>query len=144
MVYKNDPKNVLVKLEDYVRGGMYAFTISPEAQYYGEVDRVGKVVNYLKNKLRSPNIEYKLYIELSPSGRVHGHGWLWVANPYGFLVEDIDNLTHVATICIKHIDDPQKWEDYCIKQSHLMRWYIVRFLPLQSHDKVKTKVDDFI
>lgn len=149
MIYKNEPKNLVPKLETILPGTVYAFTLSPEVQYFEDVERVYKMNNLMKNRLRSPNISYKLYLEISPLGRIHYHGWLWIENPYEFMRDDINKLISSATVCIKPIDDPMKWEDYCTKQSHIfdLKYNDIvqkRFLPIQSHDKIQTKIDDYV
>lgn len=135
-------KNVLPKLEDTILGHMYAFTINPETQYFDDLERMPKVINYIKRLLSNPYIEYELYIELSPTGRIHGHGWIWLQDPFKFYLHEVHKLTQKATIVIKEIDNPQVWLDYCIKQSHITRIRIQRMLPKLSDNLIKTDVLD--
>lgn len=149
MVYKFDPKNVIPKLEDVPKHSLWAFTIAPEEQYFNDTERLPKMVRWLKNRLALASISYKIYIELSASGRIHGHGWLWIENPVQFILFDIAKLIKENTVCIKPIDDPDKWQDYCTKQSHIMyhvmvKPWIVRHLPLKSDDLIHTSIEDYI
>lgn len=149
----DSPKNIVPKLEDVRPGSIWAFTIAPETQYLHpvpDVERLEKMRRWLKNRLAISSISYKIYIELSPSGRIHGHGWLWIENPVAFVLFDIPTLLKENTLCIKPIDDPDKWLEYCTKQSHMMylhdplcKPYIVRYLPLLSDDMIKTYINDY-
>lgn len=151
-------KTEIPKLEELQNHDIFAFTISPDdaRQFWTDIDRLPKSINSLKSALKSQHFEYKLYIELSPTGRIHGHGWLWINNPIGFVIHDVHNITNHNTICIKPIDNPDKWVDYCTKQSHIMkglhydtfekksRCLIQRMHPLLSEDLIKTSIDDFL
>lgn len=150
-------KNEIPKLEDMRVGDIYAFTISPDdsRQYREDIDRLPKSINLIKTTLKSLSFEYKLYIELSPTGRIHGHGWIWINDPFSFLMYDVHTITKHNTICIKPIDDGDKWVDYCTKQSHVAkglaystfdkksRCLIHRFHPLLSDGRVLTTLDEF-
>lgn len=136
-------KNILPKLEQYSVGKTWAFTISPETQYVDDQGRLDKVIYFLKNKLRSPNYEYSLYIELSPSGRIHGHGYLKVFDPFKFVLHDIPYLLKFATLAIEEITDEDGWLEYITKQCHIVRHKIVRLLPKLSDDLIHTTIDEF-
>lgn len=151
-------KTEIPKLEELQDHDIFAFTIAPSdgRQYWHDHDRLPKAINLIKSALKSQHFEYKLYIETSPTGRIHGHGWLWINNPIGFVIHDVHHITSNNTICIKPIDDPHRWDEYCTKQSHIMqglnystfekksRCLIQRFHPLLSEDLIKTTIDDYV
>lgn len=140
--YKNDRPQVL-KLEDYVPCKGYAFTVNPAEQYFGDLDRMKKVLNLMMAKMRSPYFEYDLYIEVSPSGRIHGHGWIWIHKPLEFVLFDVPHMHRFMNIKIDEINDPQIWEDYCTKQCHIVKRKLSRLLPKQSELLLKSQLDDY-
>lgn len=139
-------RNQLLKLEEIRRHTGYAFTVNlaDPYQYWKDPERMEKSIRYLKKLLSSQHYEYKLYIEVSCSGRIHGHGYIWIHDPYNFCLFDVQNLTERATIVIKEVDNLEVWEDYIIKQSHIVRKIIYRFLPVISPDHIQTKIDDYL
>lgn len=138
-------RNQLVKLEDIRRNYGYAFTInlSDPYQYWKDPDRMEKSIRYYKKVLSSQHYEYKLYIEVSSTGRIHGHGYIWINDPYNFCLFDVPQLVEKATIVIKEVDDVDKWESYIIKQSHIVRKIIHRFLPKISENHIQTSIDEY-
>lgn len=138
-----DIKNEIPKFETVAPYDMLAFTVNPEPQYFGDLERLQKVIYYMKKLLASPNYEYKLYIEISPKGRIHGHGWITIVDPIKFYLFDIEKLIKHSTICIKPIDNDEKWTDYCTKQAHITRRWISRLLPRVSDNLIKTTLEQY-
>lgn len=133
----------LKKLEDIVPRKGYAFTVNTKEQYFSEPDRLKKVIRIIKTKLSSPNFSYKLYIELSPKGRIHGHGYIWIENPYEFVLNDISKIESYMNIDIDDITDEEIWYDYCTKQLHITKTWISRFLSVQSEEKIQTLITEY-
>lgn len=131
------------KLENIVPAKGYSFTVNPAEQYFGDVERFRKVIYLMKSKLSSPRFEYKLYIEASPKGRVHGHGYIWIHDPFGFVLFDVPFMERFMNIDIDDINDEDVWYNYCTKQLHITRTQINRMLPKQSDKTIKTAIDDY-
>lgn len=136
-------KNTLIKLEDIVYGKGYAFTVNPAEQYFGDTERFKKVIRLIRSKLSSPAYEYKLYCELSPSGRIHGHGYIWIYKPLDFVMFDIPYIDRFMNIEIDIINDEEIWEDYIHKQIHITKTIISRFLPVISDNYIKTEINEY-
>lgn len=121
---------------------MYAFTVNPENQYIYESinqpeDRFIKVVKHIKTILKDNSFSYKLYIEISPHGRIHGHGWIWIDDPLRFYTMTIPKIESYATIDISEITDPDGWWEYCTKMSHIIyTWMKPAYICRMIHDKV--------
>jgi len=144
----NAQKSQLLKLEDIIPQEAYAFTINPESQYFDKNERstnsrMAMVTSRIKSILRSPNFQYKLYMEYSPTGRIHGHGWIWIFNPMAFLDEDIHGINEKAHIEIDTINNEDIWFEYCTKQCHITQTMIYRFLPIKSEVPVYTVLSDY-
>jgi len=138
-----DYKMHLLKLEEIVPKKGYAFTVNPAEQYFGDLDRMDKVINLMKAKLRSPRFEYDLYIEVSPKGRIHAHGYIWIYNPLEFTIFDIPYMDKFMNIDIDTIENEDVWSSYITKQCHIVKKKISRFLPKQSELLVPTNIDQY-
>lgn len=118
------PKNIVPKPEEVRPHRSYAFTINPETQYFEESDckqRVRRVIRNIQRILNDGSISYKLYIEVSAGGRLHGHGYIRIYNPLEFYCRFIPYIESKATIAIEIITDEDGWETYITKQCHIMR-----------------------
>lgn len=136
-------KNELPRLETMVKGKMWALNVHPEAQYWDEVDRLDKFVRLMKKLLNSMYIEYQVNVEISPYGRLHVHGYVWIHDPFKFYLHDVHRLLERATVVIKPIDNFDTWDDYATKQCHQVRTRIERFYPKLTDDKKQTSIDDY-
>lgn len=138
-----------LKLENVCIGTTYSFTINPKEQplyvcsfkktphsdlfkWYREFYE-----QYLKYK---DDMELILYLEASPTGRLHFHGTITIKNILRyiqFLNEiAIGNNYEIDTIAcdLAHDLDPpeglmeqcghQKWAEYCLKQKHIWENHI--------------------
>jgi len=103
------PKNILLKLEEVTDPQeKWAFTINPEEQFFMEtdIDREARIRAYVQNYiLKTPNIRYTLNVELSPTGRLHGHGYIKFVNYRAFLMNDVHRILDKCTIVIKRLFD---------------------------------------
>lgn len=86
----------------------------------GDPERLRKVINHLKTMLNSEYIAYRLYIEVSTHGRIHGHGYIRVCAAREFYLFTVPHLEKLATVDMEEITDEEGWEDYCQKQIPLM------------------------
>lgn len=113
------PRNEVMPYEEYVIGRRYAFTINPELQCVevsDSTDRYKAVRQQILKILNHDSFDYELYLELSPTGRVHGHGYIVFHNPFVFVMTHLHQICMRATVCIKYIDDEAKWQQYILKQ----------------------------
>lgn len=129
MNYKNDPKFVLPDIESITIGKQYAFTISPP-QFDARKDLSKSIWNFAQ-RLRSIVYGYDLeiYWEFSPSGRLHGHGYITFRDLHQWIFS-VQGLQTLGTICIKplqtkdessEVDGRYKtWNDYIIKQKSIV------------------------
>lgn len=144
MINKYSPKNESVKFEDFKPNKTFAFNINPcdRLQHWGDRERILKVYNWMKRQLGDiPYIAYNLYMELSPTGRLHFHGYIRTSNPKKFISDDFYRLIDNCTIIIKEITDFEWWENYCIKQCAAMKVTVLTKLYDSDYPK-KMSIDD--
>lgn len=119
---KNGSKNN-VSLEKAQVGEMYSFTVNPP----DDEKAVGKsyVLNdhtrmiALVQKLRYSYVE--LYPELSPTGRLHYHGYLMMEDIFGFYSHDIKIISKWGNFKLDTIGNLQDWINYVQKQMSIMQ-----------------------
>lgn len=119
-------RNEFPSLEKLRCGITCAFTVNPEHQYFDFPDRLFMVLEDTQKALATEYAYYKFYTELSPTGRIHYHGWITIINPLRFYLGDVHRLTTFGTLSVKIIptlEDFDEWEIYCIKQAHIMTLY---------------------
>lgn len=145
---KSNPKHSLVSPEEVNPTLMYTFTISPREQYTHSKDLTLK--KHLKNILKIINklgthkdYQFKLYPELSSTGRLHYHGTIKITNPFNFYL----NLQKVIDDCTMEIDsiqDMETWAKYITKQEHL--WADIKYpYPLKwSDNNILKETEDSI
>lgn len=121
MINNGKPKNVLPKPETLKPYTSYAFTINPEIQHKEDSDRLRKVIRLLQRILNSAYISYKLYIEVSSQGRIHGHGYIRICDTREFYLTFVPYITARATVVIEDISDDEGWEIYITKQCAFMQ-----------------------
>lgn len=108
----------------------FALTISPSdrMQYFDNSNRLQ--VSYItmlktyKDLLKMYTNNYKLFLEVSPKGRIHYHGTINIKDLIGFLLYVIPQLEKTCNICIKNIDNDDEWKNYCLKQQELVKHYL--------------------
>lgn len=121
------PKNEFLKPEVVSMGKLYAISINPVAQ-----PQIGKCLSFKEwydsheHLFRDVCVasEFRLYIEISPMGRFHFHGWMCIKNIMNFYLYDVKTLTMERTCVIKEIEDPDVWEEYTLKQQHIIQRYL--------------------
>lgn len=108
-----------VKFEEAIRDIEYAFSFNPVFQYEECIvaTRLVNVVNTLTKNLYNVlgnSCKYKLNIEISSQGRIHGHGTIIINNIVDFYLK-LPKLQVIGTYCIKIIDNKDEWTKYCVK-----------------------------
>lgn len=144
-----NPKHSLIAPEEVNPSATYTFTISPREQYTnGSTNTILKqhLQNILSiiNKLGTHKDYYfKLYPELSKTGRLHYHGIIRISNPFNFFL-NLQKVIDDCTMEIDTIEDPDVWTQYTQKQAHL--WKDVSYpYPLQwKHTNVLKETKDTI
>lgn len=119
-------------MESLLQHHTYAFNINFKEQQdlYSDTshsfivkDRASRHSMYAKQVLQDlKGTAYCLNLEISPTGRLHWHGYLQIFNIEQYAIHDILFLQKVATFCIKPISNDEKWGEYCTKQKALP-WY---------------------
>lgn len=119
--------NSSLKLEEYEVGTHYAITINPPdkrlyLKSHHQLDYgLGKEINaHLEWVSLCEGVQFQLYPELSPTGRLHYHGTILMKNIMIFMTHDIKIIDNHCQYCIKHIDDTDEWIQYITKQAPLM------------------------
>ncbi len=121
-----------VKMEDMVKNEPYALTLNPEKGYTS----IPKNIETLLRCIDLDACSMELYPEISPIGRYHWHGRLWVHNILSFYLYVIPKLKDKFTFEIDTISEDDVWKIYCTKQSHL--WECKTKLPIKIV-KIKEK-----
>lgn len=143
MINNGKPRDIIPKPEDLRGDVSYAFSINPESQFFGDVKRVTRVINVMRRTLNSDTISYRIYPEVSRTGRIHFHGYLRIWDTGRFYVYLVPELLKIATITLEEIFNDEIWEDYIIKQCPLLRMKpLTKPQPLQFKPLV-TDLDDF-
>lgn len=133
-------RNQIPKFETLDPKTQYAFTYAPSdrQQFWGEPNRFelfkGKISTWFMSVLKTTTI--KVRIELSPSGRLHLHGYITILDKMDFYLYLIPKLSDYGTIAIKPITDPFDWEAYCNKQN-IDEWL---YLPIVHKPLPKRKI----
>lgn len=135
------PKDVFLKVEEISEKEIYAFSYNPVAQpQIGRIESLKVWLDVMDNMFRSvcKNSNYLLYIELSPTGRWHFHGYINIMDIYEFFCSDIHTLMSNGTSYMKCIDDNEEWYKYCTKQQLIMQ----PKLQIKLYDKLITENND--
>lgn len=123
------PKNTLISFEDLKEGKQYAFSYNPKDCYQSfnviVTDRIREFYRHADTYFKYKNFSNKkLYVELSPKGRLHYHGIIEVEKVIEFFLYEIPSLLRCGTVCIKEFDDKgfEGWMKYCNKQCILHKY----------------------
>lgn len=121
MNIKHKPQNSSVKFEDICEGQEFAITLNP-------LHNIGVNEKYSAYLIKQhkllldcvTNNVLRLYPEISPIGRIHFHGYVYI-NDIVEWGKDILKLMAYGTVCIKkqfetEEDTGNKWHIYCLKQ----------------------------
>lgn len=143
------PKHVLLSYDELENGCMYAFTFNPSDQpkpsclgvheWYGEMKGFFNGMQYSK---------YRLYTEVSKTGRFHFHGFIKIINRLKFCIKEVNQLTTFGTVCIKRLktmEDYLEWLAYCNKQQNEINDYLTEEIYCTIDPKVlKNRNEDGI
>jgi hypothetical protein len=144
MTQKFQIKNSSLKIEDIKIDVFYAISISPDdnhqewgikkdnQSYKQRLDLFKTNQSLLINRILQP-CRYKLFLEISPLGRLHWHGKIKFVDMdcvKRFYLTQIHQLTSVATFELDEIEDDDKWQAYITKQNKI--WNII----ITSEDKI--------
>lgn len=118
---------------------LYTITLSPPDERHNQMlkNEVQTEVHYrhvidkhmlaLQKGLRNVKL-LKLYPELSPTGRLHYHGYIMLKDVFMFYYADQYALQQIGSYEIDTIgdtvEDMEKYDKYCKKQEAIMRPYI--------------------
>lgn len=125
------------RVEDIKLSQLYAISINPQEEWSSNQQITAwtrKVYTSLRSIVRG--VELELFVESSPTGRLHFHGTILIIDVVLYL-RFLKELMTQATFAIKEIkdtyaedeDDYVTWDKYCIKQAHI-------FGPLFDHNTV--------
>lgn len=125
----------LLKFENMQTNTLYAITINPNDDYqcWNNIDRIKDFISKTKSTILNINKDtayLELYLELSPTGRLHYHGYLKLHEKINFYTNMIHKLQHIAHVDIDTLDDSGKWEEYVLKQRELHSYMIKNNIPL--------------
>lgn len=119
--FREKPKNQIPNLEHLVAGEQYALNFNPaftddiESSY----NRICRIFDELP-----PYAKFAIHFELSPTGRLHVHGYITPIDIAKFYCILIPYLTAVGTVVISRIiDDGYEWEVYINKQKNILEPY---------------------
>lgn len=117
-----------MKYEDCKNDTVYTITLNPknEYQYFTNEDRKQAFFRYHKNYIQKLTFLTKpimtniftteLYMEISPTGRLHFHGTIKILNKHMFYIHVLYKLQDMYSYEIDHLTDPVIWTKYCLKQ----------------------------
>lgn len=124
----------------------YSFSYNPEFQpkegrpllwapYYNNMSTLFYSLNYCDIKVNS---------EFGAYGRWHFHGCILIKDVLKFYVYDLPKLRKYGALEIDEINDPEKWEEYCDKEQHLVGPFLKELNAVGTIDttmkKPKTKI----
>lgn len=119
---------VAPRVEDIKLNQLYAISINPQEEWQANQQItawVRKVYVSLRSIVRGCELE--LFVESSPTGRLHLHGTVLIIDVILYL-RFLKELMTMATFAIKPIRDTYSegdeedfvtWDKYCIKQGHI-------------------------
>lgn len=121
------PKNTFIKPECVSIGELYAFNFNPEAQ--PKIGKLNSIKDWfdINNNLFCHVLQhsnFKLYVEVSATGRFHFHGYIYIKNICGFYVKDVKELIQSGTSVMKVIEDEKAWEEYVLKQQAFIQPFL--------------------
>jgi len=114
----------------------YSFSYNPELQpkegrpilwapYYNHMVSIFYSLNYCTIKVNS---------EFGAYGRWHFHGCIMLTDVMKFYIYDLPKLRKHGALEIDTIEDPDKWEDYCDKEQHLVNSFLSELKAVGSID----------
>lgn len=121
-------KQTILPYEELEDGCVYAFTYNPidqpkpgalgELEWFDEMRQFFYGLQYSK---------YRLYTEVSKTGRWHFHGLIKITDRLRFTIREIGQLMTFGNLCMKRFkttDDHMNWLAYCNKQQNELQDYL--------------------
>jgi len=126
---KYKPKHSSIQFEEIQLTKMYAFTFNPKDSgntanklaFRQSADTLKQIKGFLHEIgqcLKSAKVE--VATEASQLGRIHFHGRI-IINSFTDWLTELPLLMQLGTVCIKEIEHPETWFEYCYKQSHIWK-----------------------
>lgn len=113
-------RNEIIDFEAVNTETDYAITINPcdKHQFFKDNHRIGTFMEDIHRILYNSSkvYKYRLYLEVSPKGRLHWHGYIKIKDPIQFYLYSVPHMLALSTVVIKPIDDSEVWYNYCNKQ----------------------------
>lgn len=107
----------------------YTFTISPCDTVYRNKEQLKDKIMILRQLLYDNfnlfGVKYRLFPELSKTGRLHAHGTIKFNDYVGIalLYNTLYNVRDIVTYELDTINDPALWSEYIIKNKSNMKAY---------------------
>lgn len=127
---------VNLNYEDVQEGKLYAFSFNPMDKWqYDHVKgqfrlRTKSFLDDAQRLFFFAGASTRTWVEVSKKGRLHYHGVILIHDKSLFYVYDLTGLEKSGALCIKEIDNEDKWYEYCQKQFQFHAWLY------KEHDKV--------
>lgn len=120
----NKPLNSFISPECLFLNEEYAFSFNPLlqpnfARALGVKDWFDQMNNLFSHICS--NSKFRMYVEISSTGRWHLHGIIVISDQYGFYTKDVKSLIDQGSSCMKVIEDINIWEEYMLKQQIFMQ-----------------------
>lgn len=116
---KKGPKgNTCLPIEQIMVDTVYSITINPsdKYQFWNNPKRLLRFHAKAIEMLPLDFIEGHLFLEISPNGRLHYHGYIRILDPLNFLLLHVKRLEEYSHYEIDTIQDISDWLAYCMKQ----------------------------
>lgn len=128
-------KHNLLKFEHMLLNTVYCITLNPEddGQCFGNIQRINDFMEKHKKALNviiKDTCHLELMLEISPSGRLHFHGYITLFDKISFYSDIIHNLMKKYMIEIDIINDPCVWNNYIVKQCELHTYCLKNNIPM--------------
>lgn len=122
--------NIKLKPETTQLNTLYSITISPPDYREintGRCNSVNVIRDYEQKYIETTQLfkrlhhcELELYPELSPTGRLHFHGYIIIKNIFNFFYHDLYLLNKISYEIDTLNDDNNIYNQYIKKQIHIM------------------------
>lgn len=136
-------KTEIISPEEIILKEVYSITINPsdKRQYFDCIDRVELLVEYMEKEIcKVPNVDLKLHMEISRTGRLHFHGTISF-NSYETITRfykcHIHQWLEWGHINIDTIKDKEVWKTYCEKSKNIINEVLETSKIIKRYHKVK-------
>lgn len=142
-------RNELIPFEEFEVGKYYAITLNPcdKYQHVTSGNRIGTALQELFTKIIVHlDLYYELWMEVSPKGRIHYHGYCKAEKENKkilFYICGLPRLLTVSTVVLKELSDDFSWKRYVTKQ-----WQLHQYIHQMHYTKMPLRrpvplVDEF-